>query len=81
MALTEKQLLSLKKDIEQNKQQIERLKGEEIALLKRLKQEYACDTLEDAEDKLKELREDEEKLNQDIQNLTDAIEDKYLEEE
>ncbi len=52
--MTEKDLLKVKEEIEESKSRVSELKGQQKALLKQLKDEFDCDTIEEAEEKLAE---------------------------
>lgn len=66
--MDEKELLKLKKDIDKKKEQYLTDKGELEGLLKRLKTEYNCETVEKAQailDKLKkELKKKDAKISE-----------------
>ena len=54
MALTEKELLELKADVEKAKTRVSELKGQQTTLMKQLKDEFDCATIEEAEAKMEE---------------------------
>lgn len=66
--MDERELLELKKEIDETKQKVDQLKGERQALIKQLKEEWGCDTIEDAEKKAK-------KMEQEIENLSISIDE------
>jgi prefoldin subunit 5 len=80
MALTEKQLLEKKKEIDQAQQTLSELTGEEKALLKQLSTEWGCKTLEDAKKKLEAYKKEIDKLDEQIQEKTEEIEKTYFDE-
>jgi len=75
--MTEKELLELKEDIEEAKQKVSELKGERQALMKRLKEDWNCGSLEEAEKKLKEMSEQVEKLSDEITEGMEELESKF----
>jgi prefoldin subunit 5 len=81
MELTEKDLLRKKREIEQAKEELSELKGQEKALMKRLEEEYGITTIEQAEEKLESLQQQVSDLDTLIQEKTEAIEEKYFTEE
>jgi uncharacterized protein YukE len=72
--MNEKELLQLKKDIDEAKQKTSELKGERQALLKRLKEEWNCSTVEEAEVHLKEMEEQVSNLSTEISEEIESIE-------
>lgn len=54
MALSEKELLDLKANVEKAKTKVSELKGQQTALMKQLKEEFDCNSIEEAETKLEE---------------------------
>ena len=77
--MTEKELLELKEDIEEAKQKVSELKGERQALMKRLKEDWNCGSLEEAEKKLKEMSEQVDKLSDEITEGMEELESKFEE--
>jgi len=75
--MTEKELLELKEDIEEAKQKVSELKGERQALMKRLKEDWNCGSLEEAEKKLKEMSEQVDKLSDEITEGMEELESKF----
>lgn len=55
-AMTEKQLLTIRKQIEEGKQALNQLKGKKEHLMETLQQTFGCSTLEEAASKLKAMR-------------------------
>jgi predicted nuclease with TOPRIM domain len=55
MALTEKQLLDLKEQVDEAKTKVSELTGQQIALMKQLKEDWGCKTIQEAETKLEEM--------------------------
>jgi len=80
--MTEQQLLQLKKDTEQAKIKVSELTGEQTVLMKQLKKEFNCDTLEQASEKLQILSGRKRKYDERIQKAIDELKEKYnIEEE
>jgi len=52
MTITEQQLLELKDKIDAAKQTVSELTGQKQALMRQLKEDWGCETVEDAEVKL-----------------------------
>ena len=66
--MNERELLQLKKEIDEAKQKTSELKGERQALMKQLKEEWDCETIEQAQSKITEMGEQSEKLSDEINN-------------
>lgn len=64
--MNERELLQLKEEIEEAKQKVSELKGERQALMKRLKEEWDCETIEQAQSKVAEMEEQSEQLSKEI---------------
>jgi predicted nucleic acid-binding Zn-ribbon protein len=77
--LTTKQLLELKEEIEQAKKDIASLNGQLTMLLKQLKTDWNCTTLELAEKKLQEIKQEDAELTKQIEKGLKEIEEKYYE--
>ena len=75
--MNEKELLELKENIQEAKQKVSELKGERQALMKRLKEDWNCGSLEEAEKKLKEMSEQVEKLSEEITEGMEELESKF----
>jgi DNA repair ATPase RecN len=75
--MTEQQLLQLKKDTEQAKIKVSELTGEQTALMKQLKKEFDCDSLEQAINKLQNLSKRKEKYIFKIQEAINGLKGKY----
>lgn len=80
MAITEKQLLKKKEEIESTKSELSELKGEEKALTKQLEENWECSDLPSAKKKLKKMETSIEGLNEEIEELSEAFEENYMEE-
>ena len=68
-AVLANQLLSLKRQIEVDKEKKARLEGQLASLMDRLKKEFDCGTIEEAQKKVS-------KLNKDIERLTKLVKEK-----
>jgi len=77
--MNEQELLKLKKDIEVAKQKVSELKGENQALMKRLKEDWGCGSLKDAEEKVKKMIARVEKLSGEIESRMDLLENRLEE--
>ena len=81
MALNEKQLLDIKSEIDESKQKLSRLEGEKDALMKTLKTEFDCDSLEQLEMVLDKTEKRLVKISEFIKEKTEELEEKYFEKE
>jgi hypothetical protein len=70
-------LTKLKEEIDDSKNTKARLEGEMDSLFKRLKKEFGVDTIKEAKDKEKELIEDANALEQDIEKGMVKLEGLY----
>ncbi len=75
--MTEKELLDLKEEVEEAKTKVSELTGQKQALIKQLKEDWKCATVEEAEKKLKSMKIDIEKLEEQIEEGTKELEEKY----
>ena len=75
--MTEQDLLKLKKEVDDAKQNVSELKGQQTALLKQLKDDWKCNSIEDAEKKLKTMNKEIDSLQQQIEKGIQEIEEKY----
>ena len=64
--MNERELLQLKKEIDEAKQKTSELKGERQALMKQLKEEWNCETIEQAQSKITEMSEQSTQLSNEI---------------
>jgi len=81
MALTEKDLLKKKQELETAKSTVAELTGEKNTLLKRLEKEYGCKDIREARKKIKTMQTGAETLEKEIETKTQEIEDKYFNDE
>ena len=84
--ITKEDLLTLKSEIETAKQNIAELQGQRKALLKQLKEEWSCDSVEAASKKLKRMKTNIEQMQTELnekvktaQDLREAVLRKMLE--
>jgi len=75
--MTETDLLKLKRKVDEAKQTSSELRGEQIALMKQLKEDWDCNSLEDADKRIKTMMKDIEKLTEQIETGMEEIEQKY----
>lgn len=74
---TEQFLLDLKQQIEDAKQSVAELKGEQTALLKQLKDTYKCNSISEAEKKIQSIQIERDKIQQQIEKGCRELEEKY----
>lgn len=75
--LNETQLLKLKKQVEEAKQEVSELKGHSSALLKQLNEEWGCKDISAAEKKLVAMRKELESIDASIEAGLKELEEKY----
>jgi F0F1-type ATP synthase membrane subunit b/b' len=75
--MKEQDLLDLKQQIEDAKQSVAELKGEQTALLKQLKDNYKCTTIAEAEKKAQQMQAEIEKIQEQIDDGCRELEEKY----
>ena len=71
------QLLSLKRQIEVDKEKKARLEGQLASLMDRLKKEFNCETIEEAQKKVSKLNKDIERLTKSVKEKIDIIRQGY----
>ena len=74
---TEQFLLDLKQQIEDAKQSVAELKGEQTALLKQLKDTYICNSISESEKKIQSIQIERDKIQQQIEKGCQELEEKY----
>jgi predicted transcriptional regulator len=74
---TEEKLLQLKEKIDRSKTKLNELAGKENHLLEQLKDEYDCDTVDEANEKLENLDEEIQNLQSKINEGLEELEEKY----
>jgi len=75
--MNEKELLELKKEIDEAKTEISELKGTRKQLMKDLKENWDCTTLEQAEKKHEKLGEEITELSNKIEKGVEELNEKY----
>ena len=75
--MTEKDLLRLKKDIDEAKNTLAELNGQKGTLTKQLKENWDCSTIEEAEKVLKKMQIEIEKIQEDIDSGISELEEIY----
>ena len=75
--MTEKDLLDLKEEIKTVETKVSELKGQQQMLMKQLKETYGCDTIEEAEKKLKTMLKKILIIQNKIEKGTKEVEEKY----
>ena len=75
--MTTKEFQQIKDKAEQLNRQIAQNEGELKQLMKRLKQEFGCDNLEEAKAKLEQLKEQGQKLKARLDEKTEELEEKW----
>lgn len=78
--MTEKDLLNLKKEVDEAKNELAELRGQRTALNRQLKEQYGCATLQAAEKKLKEMEGQMDDLNSKIEEGLEELDEKYPEQ-
>lgn len=79
--LTENELLKKKKEIEETKTEISELKGQQKVFFKQLKEDWGCDTLEEARKAYTKLKNEVEQLDKKIEEKTEDLEETYFNQE
>lgn len=75
--MTEQDLLKLKKQVDEAKTKVSELNGHKTALLKQLKEDWKCNSIEDAEKKLKSMNKEIDDLSQQIETGIEELKSKY----
>jgi hypothetical protein len=75
--MTEIQLLEAKEKVDKASREVSELTGEQTALLKQLKEELGCKTLEEAKAILKTKKRELDKIDEEIEKLSEELESKY----
>jgi len=75
--MTEQQLLKLKQDVDAAKTKVSELTGQRTALMKQLKDDWSCKTVEEAEAKLQSMESAVEQLSQQIDEGVTELKGKY----
>lgn len=75
--MNERQLLDLKNKITEAKNTTAELKGHQSALLKQLKDDWECSSVEEAEKLMAKMDKEITSLNDNIEKLMKELEEKY----
>ena len=75
--LNEDKLLNLKAEIDSAKSTVSELKGQKTALMKQLKDDWSCTTIDQAEKTLENMKIEIEKIENQIEKGTKELEEKY----
>lgn len=75
--MNEQDLFKLKERIDDAKSKVSELEGQRKHLMKELKEQWNCNSVEAAEKKAKEIESEIEQLNQKIREGTEELEEKY----
>jgi predicted nuclease with TOPRIM domain len=75
--MKESELLKLKEQVDEAKQNVSELTGQKNALLKQLKDDWGCKTIEEAEEKLKQMDKNTSTLERKIEVGIKDLEEKY----
>ena len=75
--MTEKDLLKLKREIDEAKTSVADLNGQLTAMMKQLKKDWNCASVEDGEKLLKKMKKEIEGLEEQIETGVKEIEEKY----
>jgi len=78
--MTEKELLQKKKQIEQAKTELAELTGQQKQLFKQLKTDFGLDSLKDAEIYLEHLTKEQDELLEEVNKLTEKLENEHFAE-
>ena len=76
--MTEKELLKLKKKIDNAEYEEQQLKGQRKAILSNLKEDFDCSTIEEAEQEKRKLKKKIKKLADELEEKLKQIEKEYL---
>jgi len=75
--MKENELIALKQEIEEAKEQRSKLQGQVEALMGQLKDDYGCDTLKKAEKLLTDMEKELATLSNEIQVGLDELENEF----
>ena len=73
MAITIQEIQQIKYQAEQKKNTVERCRGNLEQLMKQLKDEFDCETIEDAKKLLQELKDNGTTLSQKIEKMKNRV--------
>lgn len=75
--MSKEKLLQLKTDIDTAKVEVSKIKGKKELLENQLKTQFGCSTIEEAEEKVKQLQKKIDKLSTSIEEGIQELEEKY----
>lgn len=75
--MTEADLLKLKRQIDEAKQTTAELKGHQSALMKQLKDDWKCNTVEEAQELIAKMDKEIKTLSNNIETGLEELEKKY----
>lgn len=70
-------LIRIKREIEQAKTSVQQLTGEQTVLMRQLKEQHGCDTVDEAEKKLEELDIEIASMTKNIEKGLSELDEKY----
>jgi len=70
-------LLDLREDIDEAKDKVNRLEGRKEHLLQQLKEDWDCDSIEEAKQLLQDLKQEVEEMEQKIKEAIQELKEKY----
>lgn len=74
----EKRLLEMKEQISNARRLVDQAEGKQESVLERLKKVFSVDTIEEAEEKLGELKTKHKSMEEKIEKKMDELERKYV---
>lgn len=77
--MTEQELLNLKMQVAEAKQTVAELTGQQTALMNQLKEDWKCDSIPDAEEKLENIQKNITTIDKKIEKGILELEEKYNE--
>jgi seryl-tRNA synthetase len=75
--LTENKILELKEEIDEAKNKVAELKGQQNAILRQIKEEFACKSIKDAKLKAEDIQNQLTKIDKQIEEASNELEEKY----
>jgi len=79
--MNEKELLKLKKKVDEAEYEAQQLKGERKSILANLKEDFNCSDIEQAKEARKKLKKKRDQLSETIENKLEEINKQYLPDE
>lgn len=75
--MTDKELLDLKRQVGEAKNKVAELKGQRTELMRQLKDDWGCSSIEQAQTKAAAMKKEIDELNIQIENDLKELETKY----